>query len=124
MPTKRQGSAPLSMSHLKMPRISIGCALDRRPIANGAHMDVPSGSNVSKYGRAGLNAASGAIPFLGGLLSAAAGVWGEAEQENINNILRQWLQMLEDELREKRSEERRVGKECVSTCRSRWSPYH
>src|SRR3546814_2296466 len=24
----------------------------------------------------------------------------------------------------KRSEERRVGNECVSTCRSRWSPYH
>src|SRR3546814_3203590 len=23
-----------------------------------------------------------------------------------------------------RSEERRVGKECVSACRSRWSPYH
>src|SRR3546814_18436366 len=29
--------------------------------------------------------------------------------------------VLEDDLR---SEERRVGKECVSTCRSRWSPYH
>src|SRR3546814_1863094 len=27
-------------------------------------------------------------------------------------------------LRALRSEERRVGKECVSTCRSRWSPYH
>src|SRR3546814_1776993 len=27
-------------------------------------------------------------------------------------------------LARKRSEERRVGKECVSTCRSRWSPYH
>src|SRR3546814_16458139 len=26
--------------------------------------------------------------------------------------------------RERRSEERRVGKEGVSTCRSRWSPYH
>src|SRR3546814_2624197 len=26
--------------------------------------------------------------------------------------------------RQARSEERRVGKECVSTCRSRWSPYH
>src|SRR3546814_18855486 len=26
--------------------------------------------------------------------------------------------------RKNRSEERRVGKECVSTCRSRWSPYH
>src|SRR3546814_16892131 len=25
---------------------------------------------------------------------------------------------------ELRSEERRVGKACVSTCRSRWSPYH
>src|SRR3546814_8141216 len=27
-------------------------------------------------------------------------------------------------MRISRSEERRVGKECVSTCRSRWSPYH
>src|SRR3546814_14466090 len=26
--------------------------------------------------------------------------------------------------RQQRSEERRVGKECVSTCRSRWSPQH
>ena len=26
--------------------------------------------------------------------------------------------------RESRSEERRVGKECASMCRSRWSPYH
>src|SRR3546814_2939380 len=28
------------------------------------------------------------------------------------------------EAMDRRSEERRVGKECVSTCRSRWSPYH
>src|SRR3546814_12209203 len=28
------------------------------------------------------------------------------------------------EMTDARSEERRVGKECVSTCRSRWSPYH
>src|SRR3546814_12732423 len=27
-------------------------------------------------------------------------------------------------IEDKRSEERRVGKECVSTCRSRWSPNH
>src|SRR3546814_18493300 len=26
--------------------------------------------------------------------------------------------------KQQRSEERRVGTECVSTCRSRWSPYH
>src|SRR3546814_14153788 len=34
------------------------------------------------------------------------------------------LKFLADLLRRHRSEERRVGKECVSTCRSRWSPYH
>src|SRR3546814_15350946 len=28
------------------------------------------------------------------------------------------------DLHDVRSEERRVGKECVSTCRSRWSPSH
>src|SRR3546814_15379396 len=29
-----------------------------------------------------------------------------------------------EDFEERRSEERSVGKECVSTCRSRWSPYH
>src|SRR3546814_20921183 len=32
--------------------------------------------------------------------------------------------MLARFVKEIRSEEGRVGKECVSTCRSRWSPYH
>src|SRR3546814_8250143 len=32
--------------------------------------------------------------------------------------------ILRKEAKARRSEERRVGKECVSTCRSRWSPYH
>src|SRR3546814_2235094 len=31
---------------------------------------------------------------------------------------------VDQQCRVERSEERRVGKECVSTCRSRWSPYH
>ena len=31
---------------------------------------------------------------------------------------------LHDEGIKRRSEERRVGKECTATCRSRWSPYH
>src|SRR3546814_15288813 len=34
------------------------------------------------------------------------------------------LALLLNRKRVKRSEERRVGKECVSTCRARWSPYH
>src|SRR3546814_20369290 len=38
---------------------------------------------------------------------------------------RPWLRAPADErVRRARSEERRVGKECVSTCRSRWSRYH
>src|SRR3546814_18507856 len=32
--------------------------------------------------------------------------------------------LLAFQARNNRSEERRVGKECVSTCRSRWSPYN
>src|SRR3546814_1366086 len=38
---------------------------------------------------------------------------------------RLWIdEALQTALAQRRSEERRVGKECVSTCRSRWSPYH
>src|SRR3546814_13336375 len=44
----------------------------------------------------------------------ARGVGGQRRAAKIR-ILRQKIS---------RSEERRVGKECVSTCRSRWSPYH
>jgi len=61
----------------------------------------PKNNQAGKYGRAGLNAASGAIPFIGGVLAAIAGMWGEAEQQHANKILHQWIQMLEDELREK-----------------------
>src|SRR3546814_13102491 len=38
--------------------------------------------------------------------------------------LRRAPRRVEDRRARPRSEERRVGKECVSTCRSRWSPYH
>src|SRR3546814_12814314 len=35
-----------------------------------------------------------------------------------------WITAVPSSHKMLRSEERRVGKECVSTCRSRWSPYH
>src|SRR3546814_14210588 len=35
-----------------------------------------------------------------------------------------FIDYLRKDIRDSRSEERRVGKECVSTCRSRWSPDH
>src|SRR3546814_20723732 len=36
----------------------------------------------------------------------------------------QILSISDSDFHRTRSEERRVGKECVSTCSSRWSPYH
>lgn len=54
-----------------------------------------------KAARIALQIAGGAIPFVGGILAAGASYWSEAEQEHINNMLKQWVQMLEDELREK-----------------------
>ncbi|MER9413658.1 hypothetical protein [Mesorhizobium sp. M0589] len=54
-----------------------------------------------RIARAAINAVAGAIPFAGGLISAGSGYWSEKEQEEVTNVLRQWLQMLEDELREK-----------------------
>src|SRR3546814_1256735 len=46
-------------------------------------------------------------------------------KRSLNNLI-EALASLKDLILKstKRSEERRVGKECVSTCRSRWSPYH
>src|SRR3546814_11064661 len=48
-------------------------------------------------------------------------------QDDADQILAPRLDKLEvgkNEVDAGRSEERRVGKECVSTCRSRWSAYH
>src|SRR3546814_18843645 len=53
------------------------------------------------------------------LLGAAGLAIGLALQGSLSNFAGGVLILLF-----KRSEERRVGKECVSTCRSRWSPYH
>lgn len=56
---------------------------------------------TNKWVRGGINAAGALVPFAGGLISAAANVWGEAEQERAIEALRAWIKMLEDELREK-----------------------
>src|SRR3546814_20301676 len=59
----------------------------------------------------------------GGLImDIASGTIGEALLETrLGNKTASLLTMID---LDGRSEERRVGKECVSTCRSRWSPYH
>jgi hypothetical protein len=62
---------------------------------------VPKGVRGGSAIRAVLNAAGGAIPFVGGLLSAGAGAWSEQEQAKINAFLEHWLKMLQDEMAEK-----------------------
>ena len=55
-----------------------------------------------------------------------------AEQERMDAMLPRMMEAAgvteelkaRDPMRWVRSEERRVGKECTSWCRSRWSPYH
>jgi hypothetical protein len=66
-----------------------------------AEKEIPSESITPKIARGALQVVGGIIPFAGGILSAAAGAWSENEQERVNNFFRQWIKMLEDEIREK-----------------------
>src|SRR3546814_3861814 len=59
----------------------------------------------------------------GQIFHVAGGTVGIAHQPTPMRTLWKPAMWTLDEL-EQRSEERRVGKEGVSTCRSRWSPYH
>src|SRR3546814_15791203 len=63
----------------------------------------------------------------GGEVGAAAGrrqaEAGLLQQLDAQHVLELAHRTMHRRLRQK-SEERRVGTECVSTCRSRWSPYH
>ena len=43
--------------------------------------------------------------------------------ENLHEEEQHLIQQIAEQT-ERRSEERRVGKECLRLCRSRWSPYH
>src|SRR3546814_1728555 len=52
----------------------------------------------------------------GGSITASADVRNEVTGASLKAFVAEYERL--------RSEERRVGKECVSTCRSRWSPYH
>ena len=53
-------------------------------------------------------------------------VIGKAQrgQELSDTALAEKAGITAEELKAVKSEERRVGKECPSKCRSRWSPYH
>lgn len=63
--------------------------------------EIPKSSKGGRFARAGMQAVGGAIPFAGGVFSAAAGAWSEHEQEKVNRVFEQWLQMLQEEISEK-----------------------
>lgn len=63
--------------------------------------EIPEEGNVGKVVRGALQVAGGAVPLVGGILSAIAGAWSEKEQEKVNQFFEQWVKMLEDEIREK-----------------------
>src|SRR3546814_15253886 len=66
------------------------------------------------------------VPAPAGSLSASGDAMGKFMIAHLNDgaglLKPETARMMHDF--HARSEERRVGKECVSTCRSRWSPYH
>src|SRR3546814_4156722 len=59
------------------------------------------------------------VQFVKGAITTGEKAVFDAFPDNV-----EFKPMGEDFTWNTRSEERRVGKECVSTCRSRWSPYH
>src|SRR3546814_1666966 len=81
------------------------CSSDLQRAAVMLGLDVPAQGGV---GGEGVHVAPGALHRVVGREALGA-------HQRIEPV---------DRPRGNRSEERRVGKECVSTCRSRWSPYH
>src|SRR3546814_1748508 len=61
------------------------------------------------------------FPFRSGQATRVGGV---AARISDGSCVSPGLGLTRAAMLHERSEERRVGKECVSTCRSRWSPYH
>src|SRR3546814_3335372 len=89
--------------------------------------DVCSSDLVVHGAAVGLALHPGGDEVVGGALPPGCG-GGLQHADELHDRLHEALERLRVLLHrvvahEARSEERRVGKECVSTCRSRWSPY-
>src|SRR3546814_18087038 len=89
------------------------CSSDLAVVLDDAEHDrqAQAGPLANRLGR--VERLEDALPHL--LAHAAAGV-EDADRDAVVFGLRMQI--------DARSEERRVGKECVSPCRYRWSPYH
>src|SRR3546814_12168884 len=78
------------------------------------HPGAVVGGKAGEFGNLRKREAAGRIDRLHFRLEFVSGIGDDIGEQRVDIVLRQIA----------RSEERRVGKECVSTCRYRWSPYH
>lgn len=53
-----------------------------------------------KIARFALAILSGAVPYVGGIIGGASGAWSEKENERFQQILKTWLKLQEDEIKE------------------------
>ena len=94
-----------------------------------AGLELPAGYFARRH--RGENVTLRFLHYPAGLLprsSAQLGAGAHTDYGSITLLFQDEVGGLEllgaDRTWQQRSEERRVGKECQSTCRSRWSPYH
>src|SRR3546814_20320291 len=92
----------------------------------GSALGRPKIATASTFRALVVNALGNWALLFGHLGLPALGLHGSALSIIITSsvMLLAYIVVIQSDRRLRRSEERRVGKECVSTCRSRWSPYH
>src|SRR3546814_15022661 len=114
-------SSDVCSSDLKLVLVEI----DARSLAALDHWPWPRSYHalaIEALGRAGAQAMGFDVEFSARSTPRQDATFAKAIRESsVPVILPTFLQSASQG---GRSEERRVGKECVSTCRSRWSPYH
>lgn len=71
----------------------------RDEVFNGLEETINPSDPMGAYARK-LLAILGLIPFTQGILSFAAGSWGEAEQDNVNKVIMEWLRLQKAEVEE------------------------
>src|SRR3546814_11203610 len=87
----------------------------------GDHVSIVIETPAHTAGHVSFHLAGDHIIFVGDTLFAmGCGRLFEGDADQMFANMQRFKALSDDT----RSEERRVGKECVSTCRSRWSPYH
>src|SRR3546814_1226331 len=113
-------------------RIRIGLCDDHAVVRSGLRRILEAEADFEVVGEAGsaaeaVEVALSAQPdvFVMDLgLPDRNGIAATADVCSVSPGTRVLVLTVHDDVAYLRSEERRVGKECVSTCRSRWSPYH